>query len=79
MDFISVRCAGLVVHQATVTACVRLPGPPGECTHVIWPFGTTTPNLLTLRDWLGAHGVTHVAIESMGVYWKPVYYMTKMA
>lgn len=38
-------------------------------------FGTTAAALLTLRDWLEAHGVTHVAMESTGVYWKPVYYV----
>ena len=38
-------------------------------------FGTTAAALLALRDWLEAHGVTHVAMESTGVYWKPVYYV----
>lgn len=74
MDVILDRCAGLDVHQATVTVCVRLPGPSGTRAEVLQTFGTTTPALLTLRDWLGAHGVTHVAMESTGVYWKPVYY-----
>jgi transposase len=37
-------------------------------------FRTMTPDLLALREWLQAHGVTHVALESTGVYWKPVYY-----
>ncbi len=75
MDTILERCAGLDVHQATVTACLRLPGPAGERTQLIQTFGSSTPDLLTLRDWLGAHGVTHVALESTGVYWKPVYYV----
>ena len=72
MDVILERCAGLDVHQATVTACIRSPGPGGERTQVIQTFGATTPDLLTLRDWLAAHRVTHVAMESTGVYWKPV-------
>ena len=38
-------------------------------------FGTMTADLLALRDWLQAYGVTHVALESTGVYWKPVYYV----
>ena len=38
-------------------------------------FGASTPELLALRDWLAAQGVTHVAMESTGVYWKPVYYI----
>jgi transposase len=74
MDVIVERCAGLDVHQATVTACLRLPGRGRERTQVLQTFGTTTPDLLTLRDWLAAHQVTHVAMESTGVYWKPVYY-----
>ncbi len=74
MDVILERCAGLDVHQATVTACVRTPGPGRERGQVIHTFGTTTADLLSLRDWLAAHEVTHVAMESTGVYWKPVYY-----
>jgi len=74
MDVILDRCAGLDVHQATVTVCVRLPGEGGARTEVLQTFATTTPALLTLRDWLTAHRVTHVALESTGVYWKPVYY-----
>lgn len=73
------RCAGLDVHQATVSACLRLPGAGGTRTEVIQTFGTTTPALLTLRDWLVAHRVTHVAMESTGVYWKPVYYVLEDA
>ena len=74
MDVILERCAGLDVHQATVIACIRQPGPTRERAQVLHPFATTTPALLTLRDWLLAQGVTHVAMESTGVYWKPVYY-----
>jgi transposase len=69
------RCAGLDVHQATVMATVRIPGEAGGRQSVTQEFATTTVGLLTLRDWLQAHGVTHVAMESTGVYWKPVYYM----
>ena len=74
MDVIRERCAGLDVHKATVTACIRYPGPAGGRAQVIQTFGTTTPALLALRDWLGGYQVTHVAMESTGVYWKPVYY-----
>jgi len=66
MDVVVERCAGLDVHQATVAAGVRLPGRGGERTPGIQTFGTTTPDLLTLRDWLAAHLVTHVAMESTG-------------
>ncbi|HSB82809.1 MAG TPA: IS110 family transposase [Candidatus Methylomirabilis sp.] len=75
MDVILERCAGLDVHQATVTACLRLPDPGRTRTQIVQTFGATTPDLLTLRDWLAAHQVTHVAMESTGVYWKPVYYV----
>ena len=74
MDVILERCAGLDVHKATVTACLRYPGPGGARAQVTETFATTTPGLLTLRDWLEAHRATHVAMESTGVYWKPVYY-----
>jgi transposase len=73
MERVIERCAGLDVHKKTVTACVRVPGASGDQTHHVRTFGTTTADLLTLRDWLQAHGVTHVARESTGVYWKPVF------
>jgi transposase len=79
MDVTVERCAGLDVHKATVTACIRTPGPGPERAQVIQTFGTTTPDLLALRDWLAAHQVTHVAMESTGVYWKPVYYVLEDA
>jgi transposase len=69
------RGAGLDVHQATVTATVRVPDGQGGRLVVTETFGTTTAALLTLRDWLQAFGVTHAALESTGVYWKPVYYL----
>lgn len=75
MDQMIERCAGLDVHKATVVACVRVPKPGGGRTQHVQTFGTTGAALLTLRDWLEGHGVTHVAMESTGVYWKPVYYV----
>ena len=42
-------------------------------------FGTMTADLLALREWLQAYGVTHVALESTGVYWKPAYYVLEDA
>jgi transposase len=75
MDVVIKRCAGLDVHQATVVATVRVPDDRGGRRIVTETFGTMTPDLLALRDWLQAYGVTHVALESTGVYWKPVYYM----
>lgn len=74
MDRVIERCAGLDVHQASVAACVRVPGAGGQRVQHIRTFGTTTVELLALGDWLEAHGVMDVAMESTGVYWKPVYY-----
>jgi len=67
------RGCGLDVHRDTVAACVRVPGAGGEREQHVRTFGTTAAELLRLRDWLGAHGVTHVAMESTGVYWKPIW------
>jgi transposase len=78
MEQVIERAAGLDVHKKSVTACVRVPGPGGRQQHV-QTFSTTAAGLLALRDWLGAHGVTHVAMESTGVYWKPVYYVLEEA
>ncbi len=74
MDVLYARCAGLDVHKATVVACVRGPGPrPGERRAETKTFATTMRGLQDLVAWLSAHGVTHVAMESTGVYWRPVY------
>ena len=78
MDVLIERGAGLDVHQATVVATVRVPGEGGRQV-VTETFGTMTPDLWALREWLQAYGVTHVALESTGVYWKPVYYMLEDA
>ncbi|MFC1982758.1 transposase [Chloroflexota bacterium] len=69
------RCCGLDVHQKTVTACLlagELNQQPSESLHT---FSTTTRGLLELRDWLEEHGCTHVAIESTGIYWRPVFHI----
>ena len=74
MDIVHPRCCGLDVHAKAVTACVLAsavgsPGPRKE----VRTFTTMPAELLALGDWLAAHGVTHVAMESTGVYWKPVW------
>lgn len=79
MDIVITRCAGLDVHKATVVATVRVPGEGGGRRVVTETFGTMTPDLIALREWLQAYGVTHVALESTGVYWKPVYYVLEDA
>lgn len=68
MEVIHERCCGLDVHKDTVMACALVPGRKLQRT-----FGTTTRELMGLADWLGELGVTTVAMESTGVYWKCVY------
>ena len=67
------RCAGLDVHKKTVVACRRWTKEGGDVETEVKTFGTTTPELLELVDWLGEWEVTQVAMESTGVYWKPVF------
>ncbi len=76
LDRLVERCAGLDVHKASVTACVRVATGEGEDTRQeIREFATTTQGLLLLRDWLASFEVTLVGMEATGVYWKPIYYM----
>lgn len=75
MERVFERVCGLDVHKATIAACVRVPGPTGKRLQHVQTFGTTTADLLALRDWLDGHAVTHVAMESTGVYWRPIYYL----
>ncbi|MHB8625344.1 MAG: IS110 family RNA-guided transposase [Aggregatilineales bacterium] len=73
MDVIYERCAGLDVHKQTVVACRIVHDVEGVWRTETRTFGTMTADLLALADWLGAAGVTHVAMESTGVYWRPVF------
>lgn len=73
MDIVAKCCCGLDVHKKTVVACLRKVGPDGKVQKVTRTFGTTTADLLALVDWLTSEGCTHVAMESTGVFWKPVY------
>ena len=73
MDVIVERPAALDVHKEQVTACVRVPDADGTRRSEVVEFSTMVGGLLTLRDWLKAHGVTQVAMEATGVYWKPVW------
>lgn len=67
------RCAGLDVHKKTVVVCRITPHDDGGWQKEVRTFGTFTDELLMLSDWLRAVGVTHIAMESTGVYWKPIY------
>jgi len=75
MEGLIERCAGVDVHQSTMVVTVRVPDGHGGRRVETHTFGAMTVDLLTLRDWLQAFGVTHVAMESTGVYWKPLYYL----
>jgi transposase len=79
MERVIERCAGLDVHKKTVAVCVRVPRADGAREQHVRTFGTTASELLAVRDWLQAHGVTHVAMESTGIYWKPVFYVLEDA
>jgi transposase len=72
MDLLVERPGALDVHKASVTACVRVPR-EGQRMQEVREFKTTVRGLLALRDWLTESGVTHVAMEATGVYWKPVW------
>jgi transposase len=73
MESIYRFCAGLDVHSKSLAVCVRRIDDHGEIHAEVRTFGTMTRDLLALCDWLTAEGVTHVAMESTGVFWKPVY------
>jgi transposase len=73
MDTIFENVAGLDVHQKTIVACVRRREPQGGVVEEVRTFGTMTRDLLEMSDWLSKAGVTHVAMESTGVLWKPVW------
>lgn len=73
MEVVFRVCAGLDVHQKTVWACVRRQQENGRVTKEVKCFGTMTKDLNALAAWLKERGVTHVAMESTGVLWKPVY------
>lgn len=68
------RCAGLDVHKDVVVACARLLA-KRKASYELERFATTTQGLLELADWLEQLGVTHVAMEATGVYWKPVWHL----
>jgi transposase len=74
MEVLYPQCAGLDVHAAQITACVRL-ATGADVTRHRQTFAATTAGLLALGAWLREHGCTHVAMEATGVYWKPVWHL----
>jgi transposase len=74
MDTLVYRAGGLDVHKKFIAACTRLTDPQtGKVTEHTERFGTMTADLHRLAEWMAGAGVTHVAMESTGVYWKPVW------
>ncbi len=73
MDILYACCAGLDVHKKTVVACVRRVDAKGKVHQQTRTFGTMTCQILALGDWLTAEKVSHLAMESTGVYWKPIW------
>jgi transposase len=74
MDLLYPRCGGLDVHPRSVSACARIMT-DGRVTHEVRTFGTSTRELEEMSDWLAGLGCTHLAMESTGVYWKPVWHV----
>jgi transposase len=74
MEVLYPHCAGLDVHKDTVVACVRHMA-NGSVKREVRTFKTTTKELLALSDWPASQGITHVAMEATGVYWKPVWHI----
>jgi transposase len=74
MEVLHSKCAGLDVHRDTVVACARIVA-DGAIAQEVRTFGATTKELMALSEWLTEHGVTHVAMEATGVYWRPVWHV----
>lgn len=74
MEVLYPHCAGLDVHKETVVACVRHMS-RGKVKTIVRTFKTITQELMALSDWLAGEGVTHIAMEATGVYWKPVWHI----
>jgi transposase len=73
MEPIYTSCCGLDVHKRSIQTCIRRLGPDGRIHQETRSFGTMTRDILEMADWLAVAGVTHVTMESTGVYWKPIY------
>jgi transposase len=73
LETVYARCCGLDSHKKSIVACLSLPGATGAALTTVRTFGAMTADILALSDWLTAAGCTHVAMESTGVFWKPVW------
>jgi transposase len=73
VDVVHGCCCGVDIHKDTVVACLLTSGERGAVQKEVRTFGTMTDDVLALGDWLAEAGCTHVAMESTGVYWKPIW------
>jgi len=73
MENIFLCCAGLDIHKESVEACVRRMEPGGRLHRQTRHWATMSRDILLMADWMAAQGVTHVAMESTGVFWKPIF------
>ena len=73
MEITYTHAAGLDIHKKTIVACCFTPGPKGKPEKEIRTFGPMTQDVLALAAWLTSKGITHVAMESTGEFWKAVY------
>ena len=73
MEILNKICAGLDIHKKKILACIRKLTENGEIITEIKTFGTMTIELRELKEWLLKNGITHVAMEATGVYWKPIW------
>lgn len=73
MEVIIERCAGIDVHKKTIAVCLMVGKPDKKPQKTIKTFSTMTQDLLACKDWLESEGCTHIAMESTGVYWKPIF------
>ena len=79
MDVLYPDCAGIDVHKKRISVCLLSPGAGHKPQQQTRDFGTTTRELLDLADWLLQNQVTHVGMESTGVYWKPIWNILEAA
>ena len=73
MEVVQERCCGLDIGKQSLAACRIVPGAQGSAHKEIRTFGTMTEDLLSLAAWLTEAGVRHVAMESTGIYWRPIW------
>lgn len=73
MDTLFQRVVGLDIHKKVIVACLRITSDGGKVKQETKTFGTMTDDLLAMFDWCKDHGVTHIAMESTGVFWKPIW------